>query len=139
MSNTALFLEDIKQEVESLDYREGTPSRPHSAYRRRSPDSQTITDFRSGADLSHRAGSHSLKACKIEEDVQDAGESTFSLFASLLDSANEGAYVNPAEVLYFLLYRLCISWFIICRLQGFYQFLILFSSLRNLAVMFPNL
>ncbi|XP_057246650.1 nuclear pore complex protein NUP107 isoform X1 [Beta vulgaris subsp. vulgaris] len=101
MSNTALFLEDIKQEVESLDYREGTPSRPHSAYRRRSPDSQTITDFRSGADLSHQAGSHSLKACKIEEDVQDAGESTFSLFASLLDSANEGLLSIPDLILQF--------------------------------------
>ncbi|XP_056684816.1 nuclear pore complex protein NUP107 isoform X2 [Spinacia oleracea] len=101
MSNTALFLENIKQEVESLDYREGTPSRTHSAYKRRSPDSQIIPEFRSAIDSSHRAGSHSLKACKIEEDVLDSGETTFSLFASLLDSSSRGLISIPDLILQF--------------------------------------
>uniref|UniRef100_A0A803LDI3 Nuclear pore complex protein n=1 Tax=Chenopodium quinoa TaxID=63459 RepID=A0A803LDI3_CHEQI len=101
MSNTALYLEDIKHEVESLGYREGTPSRTHSAYKRRSPDSQIIPEFCGAVDSSHRAGSHSLKACKIEEDMQDSGESTFSLFASLLDSAGQGLISIPDLILQF--------------------------------------
>lgn len=98
---TALFLEDIKQEVESLDYREGTPSKTHSAYKRRSPDSQVIPEFHSTVDSSHRAGSYSLKACKIEEDMQDSGETTFSLFASLLDDASQGCISIPDLILQF--------------------------------------
>ncbi|KNA14741.1 hypothetical protein SOVF_104830, partial [Spinacia oleracea] len=87
--------------VESLDYREGTPSRTHSAYKRRFPDSQIIPEFRSAVDSSHRVGSHSLKACKIEENVLDSGETTFSLFASLLDSSSRGLISIPDLILQF--------------------------------------
>ena len=77
--------------MESLDYREGTPSRTYSTYKRRSPDSRVISDFDAGLYSLRRGESYSLKACKIEDDVLDSGETTFSLFASLLDSARQGA------------------------------------------------
>lgn len=98
--NTALFLEDIKQEAESLDYREGTPSRSYSVYRRRSPGSRLISDF-DGIDSSRRVGSYSIKACKSEDDVLDSGETTFSLFASLLDSSCQGLISIPDLILHF--------------------------------------
>ncbi|GAB4850019.1 hypothetical protein Ancab_029317 [Ancistrocladus abbreviatus] len=91
-TNAALFLEDIKQEVESLDYRGGTPLRIRSAYKRRSLDSHGLPEFDTAIDLGHLGGSYSLKSCKVEQDVSlDAGEMTFPLFASLLDSALQGA------------------------------------------------
>lgn len=94
-SNTALFLEEIKQEVDSLDHREGTPSRSYSAYKRRSPDSHLLSDFDPGTDFARRGGGYSLKSCKIEEDASlDAGDTTFALFASLLDSALQGSYMK---------------------------------------------
>ncbi|KAK1288211.1 hypothetical protein QJS10_CPB19g01945 [Acorus calamus] len=63
--NVALLLEDIKQEVENFD--------------------------NEGLDVVGKAGSHLLKSCKREDDVlAEGGESTFILFASLLDSAIQG-------------------------------------------------
>lgn len=97
-SNTALFLEDIKQEVDSFNYREGTPSRSYSAYKRRSPDSHVLSD----TDLARRGASHSLKACKIEEDATlDVGETTFAFFASLLDSSLQDLMSFPDLILQF--------------------------------------
>ncbi|XP_057535635.1 nuclear pore complex protein NUP107 isoform X2 [Amaranthus tricolor] len=101
MSNTALYLEDIKQEAESLDYRETTPSRTHSAYKGRSFDVQLTPELHSAIDSSHQGGIYSSKACKLEEDVHDASESTFSLFASLLDSASQGLISMPDLILQF--------------------------------------
>ena len=93
--NAALFLEDIKLEVETFeaDHSEGTPARAQSAFKRRpSIDSHGISDVDAGIDPIRRVGSHSLKSCKHEDDLlADAGEATFALFASLLDSAFQGA------------------------------------------------
>lgn len=93
--NAALFLEDIKLEVESFeaDHSEGTPARAQSASKRRlSIDSHGISEVDAGIDSVRRVGSHSLKSCKHEDDLlADAGETTFALFASLLDSALQGA------------------------------------------------
>ncbi|KAK9756015.1 hypothetical protein RND81_01G067200 [Saponaria officinalis] len=100
-SNTALFLENIKQEVESLGYRDGTPSRTHSAYKQRPPDSRVIPDFDSGVDSSCWNGNYSLKACKIEQEELDSDETTFTLFASLLDSACQGLISIPELILQF--------------------------------------
>ncbi|KAH9625255.1 hypothetical protein KSS87_022165 [Heliosperma pusillum] len=100
-SNTALFLEDIKQEVESQSYREGTPSRTHSAYKQRSHDGQAVPDFDSVVHSSRWTGNYSLKACKIEEDDLDSDEATFTLFASLLDSACQGLISIPELILQF--------------------------------------
>ncbi|XP_044486705.1 nuclear pore complex protein NUP107 [Mangifera indica] len=89
-TNTALILENIKQEVQSFDY-EGTPVKMQSASKRRSSiDSHGIFDADVALDSIH-LGSQSLKACKIENDaLADSGETTFALFASLLDSALQG-------------------------------------------------
>ncbi|CAK9179848.1 unnamed protein product [Ilex paraguariensis] len=94
-SNAALFLEDIKQEVESLDADcpGGTPAKAQSAVRRRSSVGiRGISDADVGADSICRAEGYPLKACKHEDDMSvDSGDTTFTLFASLLDSALQGA------------------------------------------------
>ncbi|CAL5321765.1 unnamed protein product [Camellia sinensis] len=82
--NAALFLEDIKQEVESFDFDqlEGTPAKTQSALWRKSLAGDAA------ADSIRRPGSYSLKSCKHEDDaLSDGGDTTFTLFASLLDSA----------------------------------------------------
>lgn len=82
--NAALFLEEIKQEVEHYE-----SSYSKQQLKRRSSVEGTAEDV--GLDLSRRASS-SFKACKIEEDAvpSDDVDSTFALFASLLDSAIQG-------------------------------------------------
>ncbi|XP_057976190.1 nuclear pore complex protein NUP107 [Malania oleifera] len=103
--NAALFFEDIKQEVESLDadHSEGTPAKMHSASKRRSSiDSHGVLDADVGFDSIRRAGSYSLKSCKLEDDAMgDGGETTFGLFASLLDSALQGLMPIPDLILRF--------------------------------------
>ncbi|CAL5330400.1 unnamed protein product [Camellia sinensis] len=82
--NAALFLEDIKQEVESFDFDqlEGTPAKTQSALWRKSLAGDAA------ADSIRRPGSYSLKSCKHEDDaLSDGGDTTFTLFASLLDFA----------------------------------------------------
>ncbi|CAL5379580.1 unnamed protein product [Camellia sinensis] len=82
--NAALFLEDIKQEVECFcfDQLEGTPTKTQSALWRKSLAGDAA------ADSIRRPGSYSLKSCKHEDDaLSDGGDTTFTLFASLLDSA----------------------------------------------------
>lgn len=84
-------MENIKQEVESIDA-DVTPSRIQTAFKSRpSLDSHGILE--TDTDLIRRGGSISLRTCKEEHDASpDSGDSTFSLFASLLDSALQGAY-----------------------------------------------
>lgn len=97
--NAALLLEDIKQEVESLDtdHFEGTPARSQYAPKRRSSvDSLGISELDGGIDSIRRGGNYSLKYSKQEDDsLADSGDSTFSLFASLLDSALQGLIPIP--------------------------------------------
>ncbi|CAL5381076.1 unnamed protein product [Camellia sinensis] len=89
--NAALFLEDIKQEVESFDsdQLEGTPAKTQSALWRKSlAGSRGVSEVDAAADSIRRPGSYSLKSCKHEDDaLSDGGDTTFTLFASLLDSA----------------------------------------------------
>lgn len=93
-TNAALLLEDIKQEALGFDadYAEGTPARTQSSSKRRySIEGHGKLEAEMGFDSVRRAGSYSLKACKQEdESSSDNGETTFSLFASLLDSAIQG-------------------------------------------------
>lgn len=87
-TNAALLLENIKQEVESIDpyHLEGTPGRTPVS-KRRSPIDGTEVDVGAGSGLVH----HSIKLLKQEEDsLADDGDTTFALFASLLDSALQG-------------------------------------------------
>ncbi|KAK4726467.1 hypothetical protein R3W88_031384 [Solanum pinnatisectum] len=98
--NGALFMENIKQEVESIDA-DLTPSGIQTASRRRPfLDSHGISD--TDTDLIRRGGSLSLRTCKEEHDAsQDSGDSTFTLFASLLDSALQGLISIPDLILHF--------------------------------------
>lgn len=89
--NAALFLENIKHEAEGFD--DDYSAKMHSASKRRSSiDSYGFYEVDiTGVESVHRSGSYSLKTCKIEEDaLTDGGETTFALFASLLDSALQG-------------------------------------------------
>nr|XP_016512600.1 PREDICTED: nuclear pore complex protein NUP107-like [Nicotiana tabacum] len=99
-SNGALFMENIKQEVESIDA-DVTPSRIQTAFKSRpSLDSHGILE--TDTDLIRRGGSISLRTCKEEHDASpDSGDSTFSLFASLLDSALQGLISIPDLILHF--------------------------------------
>ncbi|XP_028127587.1 nuclear pore complex protein NUP107-like [Camellia sinensis] len=103
--NAALFLEDIKQEVESFDsdQLEGTPAKTQSALWRKSlAGSHGVSEADAGADSICRPGSYSLKSCKHEDDaLSDGGDTTFTLFASLLDSALQGLVPIPNLILQF--------------------------------------
>ncbi|KAL4313256.1 hypothetical protein GQ457_01G018110 [Hibiscus cannabinus] len=104
-TNAALLLENIKQEAESFDTDnfDETPARARSASKRRpSNDGRRIAEADNGVDSIRRLGSHALKACKIEEDLlADDGDTTFALFASLLDSALQGLMPIPDLILKF--------------------------------------
>ncbi|CAL5380407.1 unnamed protein product [Camellia sinensis] len=101
----ALFLEDIKQEVESFDadQLEGTPSKTQSALWRKSlAGSRGVSEADVVAYSICQPGSYSLKSCKHEDDaLSDGGDSTFTLFASLLDSALQGLMPIPDLILQF--------------------------------------
>ncbi|KAI8026376.1 Nuclear pore complex protein NUP107 [Camellia lanceoleosa] len=101
--NAALFLEDIKQEVESFDsdQLEGTPAKTQSALWRKSlAGSRGVSEVDAAADSIRRPGSYSLKSCKHEDDaLSDGGDSTFTLFASLLDSALQGNEELPEDLM----------------------------------------
>ncbi|KAH0982307.1 hypothetical protein GBA52_009484 [Prunus armeniaca] len=98
-ANAALLLENIKQEVESIDpyHLEGTPGKTPVS-KRRSPIDGTEVDVGAGSGLVH----HSIKLLKQEEDsLADDGDTTFALFASLLDSALQGLMSFPDLILRF--------------------------------------
>ncbi|RRT54831.1 hypothetical protein BHE74_00021657, partial [Ensete ventricosum] len=81
--NTALLLEEIKQEVDNFDT-------DASWKRRASIDSHAVSELKFGDSL-RQGVSHALKFGKHEDEaLLEAGESTFTLFASLLDSALQG-------------------------------------------------
>ncbi|XP_024969417.1 nuclear pore complex protein NUP107 isoform X1 [Cynara cardunculus var. scolymus] len=103
-SNAALFLENIKKEVDHSDgdHSEGTHARTHSSFKRRSPsiDGRGISEMGVANDSVGRPRTHSLKVCKHEEDASsDGGDATFSLFASLFDSALQGLMSIPDLIL----------------------------------------
>ncbi|GKV09778.1 hypothetical protein SLEP1_g21226 [Rubroshorea leprosula] len=94
-ANAALVLENIKQEVEGFDadYSLETPASTQSASKRKlSIDARGIPEADFGTDSMRRVGSVSLKSCKIgDESLAESGETSFALFASLLDSTLQGA------------------------------------------------
>lgn len=100
--NAALFLEDIKHEVESLDVdNDGVPF--ESASKRRAlverPESSRV-DL--SVDVIRRPESESLKICKHEVDVGiESGDTMIQLFASLLDSAHQGLMPISEMILQF--------------------------------------
>ncbi|KAL1212084.1 Nuclear pore complex protein [Cardamine amara subsp. amara] len=97
-TNTALLLENIKEEVDNFhtDHYDGTLTNLISASRR---ENDGILDDDNEA-LFRRVESQSLKACKIENDeLAESGDTTFSLFASLFDSAIQGLMPIPDLIL----------------------------------------
>lgn len=90
--NAALLLEEIKQEVESFepDGFDG-PRVPNAAKRRVSVDGRAVSDLHANFSSIRQSASQSLKLIKQEDDMlPDGGETIFTLFASLLDSALQG-------------------------------------------------
>ncbi|KAI7735809.1 hypothetical protein M8C21_000571 [Ambrosia artemisiifolia] len=90
-SNAALFLENIKKEVDPHHSDDGDQS-TRSSSKRRSPS----TDSRDVPNDSLGFSRTQLKLFKHEEDTADA---TFSLFASLFDSALQGLMSIPDLIL----------------------------------------
>uniref|UniRef100_A0A2P2K3Y4 Nuclear pore complex protein n=1 Tax=Rhizophora mucronata TaxID=61149 RepID=A0A2P2K3Y4_RHIMU len=101
-TNAALLLENIKQEVDSIDADrfEATPGA--AKYASRWDDGHGMLEEDFGVDSVRKLASQSLKACKIEDEgLADGGEATFGLFASLLDSAIQGLMSIPDLILRF--------------------------------------
>lgn len=90
-TNAALLLENFKEEAESLDadHLEATPLKESSASKKRlSIDSHEILEASLGTDSVR----YSLKACKHENDpLSNSGDTTYTFFASLLDSSIQGS------------------------------------------------
>ncbi|KAK6153544.1 hypothetical protein DH2020_013183 [Rehmannia glutinosa] len=101
-SNAALFLENIKHEVETLDSDIGGTPFESVSKRRASIDSRGVSKVDSDTDTIRRRGSESLKVCKQEAHEQvESADTTFSLFASLLDSGLQGLMPIPDLILRF--------------------------------------
>ncbi|XP_038898414.1 nuclear pore complex protein NUP107 [Benincasa hispida] len=100
-TNAALLLENFREEAESLDgdRLEATPLKESSASKRRlSIDSQEISAVSLGPDSVR----YSLKACKHENDpLSNSGDSTYTFFASLMDSSIQGLMSIPDLILRF--------------------------------------
>ncbi|CAL4986239.1 unnamed protein product [Urochloa decumbens] len=101
--NAGLLLEDIKQEAEDYSNFEGLDgSRMFSSARRRES-----LDGGSASEAAYSSGRHTvrqtLKPVKMEDDmyVPHEGESSFTMFASLLDSAIQGLMPFPDVILQF--------------------------------------
>ena len=80
-TNTALLLENIKEEVDSF----------HTGLYQAEAVSGGDVDGDDDEGMFRRVESQSLKACKVENDeLAESGDTTFALFASLFDSALQG-------------------------------------------------
>ncbi|XP_047940183.1 nuclear pore complex protein NUP107 [Salvia hispanica] len=101
-SNAALFLENIKHEVEMHETDFGGTPFESAAKRRSYHDSYGVSTVDGDIDMIRRRGSESLKVCKKEEDEHiESADTTFSLFASLLDSSLQGLMPIPDLILRF--------------------------------------
>ncbi|XP_076889384.1 nuclear pore complex protein NUP107-like isoform X2 [Bidens hawaiensis] len=92
-SNAALYLDNIKREV---DHSDAADQSEHTPFKRRSPS----LDSRGGVSDTDRSRTQALKVFKHEEDASvDTADATFSLFASLFDSALQGLMSIPDLIL----------------------------------------
>lgn len=88
-----LLLENIKHEVESLSTDLGGTPFESASKRRASLDNHAVSEADIGVDTMLRRGSESLKVGKQEDGAgTENGDTTFHLFASLLDSALQGTW-----------------------------------------------
>lgn len=88
-TNTALLLEEIKREMENVDT-DGLDKVLNSSKKRASIDSHAVSELNAGFDSIRQVSSQSIKSVKHENEILTDGETTFTLFASLLDSALQG-------------------------------------------------
>lgn len=92
--NTSLLLDEIKQESENYDTDvfESTSTKTLNVSEGQLViDNYAFSELNTGVRSIQRVSSQSLKSSKNEDDAfVDGGESTFTLFASLLDSALQG-------------------------------------------------
>ncbi|XP_013610635.1 PREDICTED: nuclear pore complex protein NUP107 isoform X2 [Brassica oleracea var. oleracea] len=96
-TNTALLLENIKEEVDSFHTGLYEAEAVSAASRRESGGDLDGDDDEA---LFRRVESQSLKACKVENDeLAESGDTTFALFASLFDSALQGLMPIPDLIL----------------------------------------
>ncbi|RID80552.1 hypothetical protein BRARA_A03211 [Brassica rapa] len=100
-TNTALLLENIKEEVDSFHtglYQADPISAAVASASRRESGGDVNGDDDEG--MFRRVESQSLKACKAENDeLAESGDTTFALFASLFDSALQGLMPIPDLIL----------------------------------------
>ncbi|PNY05788.1 nuclear pore complex protein Nup107-like protein [Trifolium pratense] len=97
-TNPALILENIKQEVESLDTDYLEDKSLYSSRKRLSADIPGVPGMDDGFDSVR----YSLKACKQEGDsLGDDADNIFNLFASLFDSSLTGMMPIPDLILRF--------------------------------------
>ncbi|KAI0493389.1 hypothetical protein KFK09_023505 [Dendrobium nobile] len=101
--NAALLLEEIKQEAESYDLdglEQSAPKTKYSLKGRESVDDHRLAE--SNTSYNFAQSSQPVKLLKQEDELLvDGGETTFSLFASLLDSALQGLIPFPDLILQF--------------------------------------
>ncbi|PKA59339.1 hypothetical protein AXF42_Ash001433 [Apostasia shenzhenica] len=101
--NAQLLLEEIKLEVENFDIdgaERVTPKIESSSKRQTNADSHRISELNSGLGLV--PSGEPLKSVKQEDyPLADGGEITFTLFASLMDSALQGLMPFPDLILQF--------------------------------------
>ncbi|XP_028548037.1 nuclear pore complex protein NUP107 [Dendrobium catenatum] len=101
--NAALLLEEIKQEAESYDLdglEQSAPKTKYSLKGRESVDDHRLAE--SNTCYNFAQSSQPVKLLKQEDELLvDGGETTFSLFASLLDSALQGLIPFPDLILQF--------------------------------------
>lgn len=100
-----LFLEDIKQEVESFDAGglEASPGRHTSSIKKRGTYSDKKSpQFEDRLGTGRQSVHPFLKTAKEEADeISDSGETTFARFASILDSSLQGFISFPDLILQF--------------------------------------
>ncbi|KAL8537837.1 hypothetical protein ACS0TY_012827 [Phlomoides rotata] len=90
--NAALLFEKIKDEIDMYES-------PIGGTHHDGPGASMVGSY---ADSVHRRGSESLKVCKEEEHEQiESADTTFKLFASLLDSGVQGLMDFPDLILRF--------------------------------------
>lgn len=87
--NAGLLLEDIKQEAADIsDFDSLDESKLFGSGKKRASLDASDAGFSSG----RQAVRSALKSVKLEEDMPHEGETTSTIFASLLDSAIQGWY-----------------------------------------------
>ncbi|XP_020575766.1 nuclear pore complex protein NUP107 isoform X2 [Phalaenopsis equestris] len=102
-TNAALLLEEIKHEAESYDLdglEQNGPKTKYLSKNRDSVDGHGLSELNAGYNFVQ--SSQPVKLLKQEDEpLVDGGETTFSLFASLLDSALQGLITFPDLILQF--------------------------------------